>query len=103
MLSPDPGTEKLDVYYFSEPKFYSAMIDTLVIKEEWRRLIKALAKNYPNDVDPGSKTAHKEWSADYVAGKGEGKIFLLHRKPGVGKTYIAGTLYKETRTKIEMD
>lgn len=30
------------------------------------------------------------WSADFIRGKGEGLIFLLHGKPGVGKTYTAG-------------
>lgn len=31
-----------------------------------------------------------QWSADFVEGKGEGMIMLLHGKPGVGKTYTAG-------------
>lgn len=33
---------------------------------------------------------HKEWSADIIEGKGEGQIFLLHGRPGVGKTLTAG-------------
>ena len=66
------------------------MIDTLVMEDGRRRLIKALAKNYNNEIDDSSQPAHKSWSADFVAGKGEGKIFLLHGKPGVGKTYTAG-------------
>ena len=33
---------------------------------------------------------HKEWSADFIEGKGEGQIFLLHGRPGVGKTLTAG-------------
>lgn len=66
------------------------MIDTLVMEDERRRLIKALATNYHNESDPSSHPAHKPWAADFVAGKGEGKIFLLHGKPGVGKTYTAG-------------
>lgn len=33
--------------------------------------------------------ASSTWSADFVSGKGEGLIFLLHGKPGVGKTYTA--------------
>ena len=99
MLTEHAGLEVLDVKYFSEPKFDSAMIDTLVIKEVWRRLIKALAKNYQNDIDSSAETAHKAWSADYVAGKGEGKIFLLHGKPGVGNTYTAGALWRRTPDK----
>ena len=66
------------------------MIDTLVMEDGRRRLIKALAKNYDNEIGQSSQSAHKSWSADFVAGKGEGKIFLLHGKPGVGKTYTAG-------------
>ena len=65
------------------------MMDTLVMEDERRRLIKALAKNYQNETDPSSQQAHKPWAADFVAGKGEGKVFLLHGKPGVGKTYTA--------------
>ena len=66
------------------------MIDTLVMEEPRRRLIKALAKNYQTGTDPSSEAAYEPWVADFVAGKGEGKIFLLHGKPGVGKTYTAG-------------
>jgi SpoVK/Ycf46/Vps4 family AAA+-type ATPase len=29
------------------------------------------------------------WSADFIKGKGEGQIFLLHGAPGVGKTCTA--------------
>ena len=68
------------------------MIDTLVMEDERRRLIKALAKNY--QTDSNGQSAHKPWAADFVAGKGEGKIFLLHGKPGVGKTYTAGIAYE---------
>lgn len=66
------------------------MIDTLVMEDGRRRLIKALAKNYQIDYDQSDQPAHKPWVADFVDGKGEGKIFLLHGKPGVGKTYTAG-------------
>ncbi len=71
------------------------MIDTLVMAEERRQLIKALAKNYGKD---GVHNPHKAWAADYVQGKGEGKIFLLHGKPGVGKTYTAGMFSEDKQT-----
>jgi SpoVK/Ycf46/Vps4 family AAA+-type ATPase len=29
------------------------------------------------------------WTADYIENKGKGLVFLLHGKPGVGKTYTA--------------
>ena len=66
------------------------MIDTLVMADERRHLIKALAKNYDNEGNLDQRTSHRSWTADFVQGKGEGKIFLLHGKPGVGKTYTAG-------------
>lgn len=82
--------ELLSVKCFSDPTFDTAMIDTLVMKDERRRLIKALAKNYQSEPDSSSQRTPKPWAADFVAGKGDGKIFLLHGKPGVGKTYTAG-------------
>ena len=72
------------------------MIDTLVMEDGRRRLIKALAKNYQKDDDQSNQPTHKPWVADLVAGKGEGKIFLLHGKPGVGKTYTAGISCRDT-------
>lgn len=35
-------------------------------------------------------TSKSTWSADFIEGKGEGSIVLLHGPPGVGKTYTAG-------------
>ena len=66
------------------------MIDTLVMANERRQMIKALAENYLQTLDPIKASAHRPWTADFVAGKGEGRIFLLHGRPGVGKTYTAG-------------
>lgn len=66
------------------------MIDTLVMADDRRQMIKALAENYSQKGSPNPASAHRPWTADFVEGKGEGKIFLLHGKPGVGKTYTAG-------------
>ena len=74
------------------------MIDTLVMKDDRRRLIKALAKNYQNKTEPSTQPVQKPWAADFVAGKGEGKIFLLHGMPGVGKTYTAGISRRDIST-----
>lgn len=89
--------EHLNVYNFSNPTFDTGMIDTLVMEDGRRRMIKALAKNYQNKSDPSSQPTHKPWAADFVAGKGEGKIFLLHGKPGVGKTYTAECIAAYTK------
>ena len=81
----------MDVARFSDPSYDRGMIDTLVIAEERRQMIKALAENYTQKGNLNPASAHRPWTADFVEGKGEGKIFLLHGKPGVGKTYTAGT------------
>lgn len=80
--------------------FNETMIDTLVMPDERRDLIKALAQPYQQNNKGGIISPLTPWTADFVKGKGEGKIFLLHGKPGVGKTYTAGTrgiLYIEKR------
>ena len=54
------------------------MIDTLVMADERRQMIKALAENYAQKHNYDLTSAHRPWTADFVEGKGEGKIFLLH-------------------------
>ena len=68
------------------------MIDTLVMADERRQMLKALANNYARKDNPDQTSHYRPWKADFVDAKGEGKIFLLHGKPGVGKTYTAGML-----------
>lgn len=91
MLSADSTLEKLDIAYFSEPKFNTSIIDTLVMKESLKSMIKALTISY---TQSSSSPEHFKgpWAADFVAGKGEGLLFLLHGSPGVGKTYTAGMI-----------
>lgn len=78
------------------------MINDLVLAPDTKDLITDLTKLFVEERgtkgDP-TNTAKSEdeldmsaWSADFVKGKGEGLIFLLHGKPGVGKTYTAGEL-----------
>lgn len=100
MLTKHSLAEFLEVESFSDPTFDTTMIDTLVLAEERRRLIKALAKNYQTGADPSSQAIHKPWAADFVAGKGDGRIFLLHGKPGVGKTYTAGNFCTDIPTPL---
>ena len=64
---------------FSDASFDRSMIDTLVMADERRQMIKALAENYAQKHNhESSASAHRPWTADFVEGKGEGKIFLLH-------------------------
>ena len=72
----------LEVEGFSWPQFTSNLIETLVIPSATRKLLQSLCLKF---------TSKSTWSADFIEGKGEGNIVLLHGKPGVGKTYTAGT------------
>lgn len=99
-----PGA--LDISGFKEAKFDKKMLDTLVIDPRTKGVIQRLTGNslkgleadasrersieeqqLPIDIEPAEPVA---WSADFVEGKGQGLVFLLHGKPGVGKTYTAG-------------
>lgn len=72
----------LEVEGFSWPQFTSNLIETLVIPSATRKLLQSLCLKF---------TSKSTWSADFIEGEGEGNIVLLHGKPGVGKTYTAGT------------
>jgi SpoVK/Ycf46/Vps4 family AAA+-type ATPase len=61
-------------------------IDSLVMDESNKSLIRAVARTYTE----GDR--HKRFNADFIHGKGEGQIILLHGPPGTGKTLTAGEL-----------
>jgi SpoVK/Ycf46/Vps4 family AAA+-type ATPase len=70
-----------------EPKFVANAIDQLVLRpEKNKNTIKAIVQTYTAKVSPVEL-----FRADYIRGKGEGQIFLLHGPPGTGKTLTAGT------------
>ena len=81
----------LKVEDFQEPQFDPTMIDRLVMDNERRKIIKSLAASFIRKDHAGQTLEKHPWQADFVKGKGNGQIFLLHGKPGVGKTYTAGT------------
>lgn len=91
--------ERLRVSNLSEPQFQPQMLDTLVMDAVRLRTIKALAGSYIRENQHKEKSPVAPWSADFVQGKGQGQIFLLHGKPGVGKTYTAGEFLEENREK----
>lgn len=66
------------------------MINTLVTDEERITTLKALAQSFIRVNKDGDLIERTAWAADFVKGKGTGMTFLLHGKPGVGKTYTAG-------------
>jgi DNA polymerase III delta prime subunit len=74
----------------SEPTFETGMIENLVMNTKHVNVLKALAKSFVRLNQFGERSNQEPWSADFVKGKGSGLIFLLHGKPGVGKTLTAG-------------
>lgn len=70
---------------FSEPEWQTDLIDKLIIPNPIRLVLRQLTHRYTGS---GTDIA---WSADLLRGKGEGLVVLMHGKPGVGKTYTAGS------------
>ncbi|KAK3683413.1 P-loop containing nucleoside triphosphate hydrolase protein [Podospora appendiculata] len=81
--------EPLHVSGFSEPDFDEGMIDGLVMNEGRKNTLKALSKAFARRNRNNEQLSNDMWAADFVKGKGSGLIFLLHGKPGVGKTCTA--------------
>jgi len=73
----------LAVEGLEEPELVETAIDRLVIDHNNKELIKVMAQVY-TDSDPD------RFSGDFIRGKGEGQIILLHGPPGTGKTLTAG-------------
>ncbi len=67
------------------------MIDTLVMNEARLKTLKSLTGSFARLNRHGKVLSEKPWAADYIEGKGNGLIFLLHGGPGVGKTLTAGS------------
>lgn len=80
------GSEQLHVKNVFSPEFQQEMIDDSVMDQTRIKMFKALAKGYIRVNKRGNSIEHELWAADSVKGKGNGLIFLLHGKPGVGKT-----------------
>ena len=83
------SAERLLVECCSEPQYDSKMIERVVIPTERRQLIRDLSKSYMKEDKDGNTTVQSPWNASTVKGKGGGLVFLLHGKPGIGKTYTA--------------
>jgi len=60
-------------------------------------MLKALAKSFTRQNRYGEVVTGDMWTADFVKGKGSGLIFLLHGRPGVGKTCTAGKCRRQSR------
>lgn len=75
---------------FFAPEFQHEMIDDLVMDQAMVKMLKALAKSHIRVNKRGNPIGNEPWAADFVEGKGNWLIFLLHWKAGVGKTATAG-------------
>lgn len=80
MIAANNITDLLHIDGLKEPQFHQNIINDLVLKDEARILIEALSSTHDQNSE-----GFNHWSADIVQNKGEGRIFLLHGKPGVGK------------------
>ncbi|KAI1504847.1 hypothetical protein F5X99DRAFT_370075 [Biscogniauxia marginata] len=67
----------------------------LMIEQEKSRLIEAVAGS-PREGS-ALKPWNTEWTADFIEGKGRGKVIFLHGPPGTGKTMTVECIAKETR------
>lgn len=81
--------EKVHVRNLSPPRFYKDMIDSLVMDNDRLKTLKSLTGSLSRLNRHGRVLLEKPWAADYVDGKRNGLIFLLHGGPGVGKTFTA--------------
>jgi len=77
-------TDLVAVDGLEQPTLSETAIDRLVMNQQSKDIIKAIAKTYTFSRESG------RFSADFILGKGEGQIILLHGPPGTGKTFTAG-------------
>ncbi|CAI7655938.1 unnamed protein product [Penicillium glandicola] len=80
----------LEVSGLRDPTIHKDIIDTLVLKPESnKQMIKAVC-----EIFGGMYT--QAFSSDFIQGKGEGQILLLHGPPGTGKTLTAESVAEYT-------
>lgn len=80
----------LDARCCEEANTNTAEINKLVMPDDRKNMIKALIQKFSGHKT--SKDRGGAWKADFIDNKGEGQIFLLHGSPGVGKTYVRGSI-----------
>ncbi|KAL9118140.1 MAG: hypothetical protein Q9187_005319 [Circinaria calcarea] len=73
--------EALDVEFVKDFSPLPNVFDNLVLEERIKGTVEALSRTFTR-----SKSGAVSPAADFIEGKGEGRIFLLHGPPGVGKT-----------------
>jgi DNA polymerase III delta prime subunit len=95
MMEADKNIDLLDVTKLEWPRMDETAIDQLVMPLGTKDLIKAIARTYTDKS--------QLFKADFIYGKGEGQIILLHGPPGTGKTLTAGTysIHLEQRSRSD--
>ncbi|ROW14745.1 hypothetical protein VPNG_03682 [Cytospora leucostoma] len=82
----------VDIDKLSEVKCDTEAFKYLVLDDEVKLTVKALIRKFASNDGQLSP-----WPSDFVRNKGEGRIFLLHGSPGVGKTCTAECVAELTR------
>ncbi|XEV04991.1 hypothetical protein FSHL1_010278 [Fusarium sambucinum] len=85
----------LDIECCHQPQVNFKAIDSLVLGEDRKTMIKSLVYRY-TDKSRHDPQVPAPWAADTIRDKGEGQIFLLHGGPGVGKTFTAECIAEST-------
>ncbi|KAF2135438.1 uncharacterized protein K452DRAFT_239383 [Aplosporella prunicola CBS 121167] len=83
----------IEVKGLKDPRIDKNVIDTLVMRPESNKaMVKAICETY-------SQKAEREhlFFADFIRGKGEGQVMLLHGPPGTGKTLTAESVAEYTQ------
>ena len=81
--------QSLNIANVTDCQWNRSMIDDqLSIPDGDRHMIKSLTQRYFAGK-PSKVSGNGQWSADFITDKGDSQIFLLHGKPGIGKTFTA--------------
>lgn len=96
----------MDIEGIKDPTFDPDIFNYLVLTKKVKDIVRKLTMNPEVDdqstpegnqtqlrqgrKDSGMKFMESSFSPDFIKGKGEGQVFLLHGPPGVGKTCTAG-------------
>lgn len=83
---------QVSIDHLSDVKCDTEAFKYLVLDEDVKSTVKALIGKFASSDGKVSP-----WPNDFVRNKGEGRIFLLHGSPGVGKTCTAECVAELTR------
>ena len=83
--SSSANIDIVDVGRLKDVSISENAIGSLEMEKKSKDTIKAIAKTYTDTEGQSGR-----FIADFIQGKGEGQIILLHGPPGTGKTLTAG-------------